>query len=155
MGPSGLRGWRRLAQISVVAVNPVLPRRVENIERNRVFEDENLVGSVRCDAENLPGADDLFAPIDDEPERAFRDVADLLVKVAVLGHMGAFLQHNPGEHHVGANQILPRDERIHGLGWNLSPAVQFRFSHNALQFATENPLQQILDAAARAQISLL
>ncbi len=69
------------AQIGVVAVDPVLPRRIEDVERHRVFERDDRMRNVWRDGENFAGANCDFLAVDEKIQGAIDHVADLLVKV--------------------------------------------------------------------------
>jgi hypothetical protein len=57
-------------------------------------------------------AHDDFLTVDDEIQRAFNHVADLLVNVVMHGNVRALLQDDAREHDVGSYNILPRDQRF-------------------------------------------
>jgi hypothetical protein len=102
-----------LAEIGVVSLDPILARRVENVEIDGVFEGVGLVGDVGRDAEDLAGADDeVFAPLvgfEEELERTLEDVADLLVMVMVHGDDGPLLEEDTGKHGSGSDHELASD----------------------------------------------
>src|ERR1700730_1212638 len=85
---------RSAAEVSIAAVEPVLPRRIEHVHVQRVLERQCPVGQVRRDHENLTRADDdLTVAVQAQPEvqRAFEDIRDLLILVRMARHVVAFL----------------------------------------------------------------
>jgi hypothetical protein len=99
-------------EVAVGAVEPVLPRRVEDVHVQRVLERERLVRNVGRDVQHLAGAHDhLLRPVrtDPELERAFEDVGELLVVVRVLRHERVLLQVDVREHHPVPRDEPPRD----------------------------------------------
>src|ERR1700674_4563177 len=75
---------RSAAEVSIAAVEPVLPRRIEHVHVQRVLERQRPGGQVRRDHENLAGADDdLTVAVRAQPEvqRAFEDIRDLFILV--------------------------------------------------------------------------
>ena len=115
------------AQIGVVAVDPVLPRRIEDVERHRVFERDDRMRNVWRDGENFAGANCDFLAVDEKIQSAFNHVADLLVKVLMDGYARALFEDDAGQHSVDADNILPRDQRIQWLRLNVGPAIVFGF----------------------------
>jgi hypothetical protein len=67
-------------------------------------------GNVWRDQENVARAHDDFLAVDDEIQRTFNHVADLLVNVVMHGNVRALLQDDAREHDVGSYDILPRDQ---------------------------------------------
>lgn len=94
------RGFSRasLAQVRVGARHPVGAGRIEDIEVYRVFHRFGFVRHVGGDGQNFAGLDYDFFVVDPESERAFQNVSELLVGVAVLGDNTTLLQKNAGEH---------------------------------------------------------
>src|ERR1035438_2840750 len=74
-----------LAQIGVVAGDPIFAARGEDVHRQAIFERHNGVGHAGRDHQGLAGTDHLAAAIDREFERAALHRADLLVDVGVFG----------------------------------------------------------------------
>ena len=75
-------------QVRVAAVEPVLARRVEDVDVEHVLERLGLVRQVRRDVQHLAGADvdDLGLVVaEPEAERTFEDVGQLLVLVECFG----------------------------------------------------------------------
>ena len=67
---------------------------------------------LRRDAEDFAGVDDDFFAVDPELERAFENVGELLVVVAVLGDDAAFLQQHASQHDFLADDELALQERV-------------------------------------------
>jgi len=125
------------AEIGVVAVDPVLARRREEVEVDGVFEGEDFVGDVGWDGEDFVGTEDDFADrgvrvsgvrgfsfrrfVEEELEAAVDGDGDLFVVVAVQGDVCAFLQRDAGDHDVGAYDELAAEEGVHGFDGDVGP----------------------------------
>src|SRR5712664_2871977 len=82
--PKGEGGRESLSQVSVGFFEPVLARRIENVDVERILERVGLVGHVARQMEHLARAHhDLLRAIvpDEELQRTFQDVGKLLVHV--------------------------------------------------------------------------
>jgi hypothetical protein len=116
----------RLAEVGVVAGDPVLAGRGEEIEVDGVFESFGGVGEIAGDDEEFASAHDFvdgrsfFAKR--EAESADGDVGDLLVRVLVAGNDAAFLELDAREHRLFAVDELAREERVELLGGDVGPA---------------------------------
>src|SRR5271170_3790083 len=91
------------AQVSVGAVQPVLARRIEYIDIQRILERQRTMLEVGWDDEHLAGAHGHFTiALRSEPElqRALQNVGYLLIHMRVLRYIVALLQIHMGNHHA-------------------------------------------------------
>ena len=102
-------------EIFVGLFDPVLAGRIKDVKIDCVFEGLGFVRHVAGDEQNLAGFDDDDLAVDPEFKRAFQDVGDLFVLVAVLGDDAAFLEEDAGEHHIFANNEVALKERVEVL----------------------------------------
>src|SRR6185437_11839931 len=101
-------------QVRVRFVQPVLARRVEDIDVERILERLRLVRYVGRDVQHLAGADEHFLRFvlaDPELEHSFEDIRELLVLVRMLWHDAAFLQVDVRQHHPVAGDQTPIELR--------------------------------------------
>ena len=121
-----------LAEVGVVAGDPVLAWWGEDVEVDGVFEGFGGVGKIGGDHEDLTGTDDLvdggtfFAK--GEEEGALGDVGDLLVGVLVAGNEAAFLEHDASEHGLCAGDKLAGERGVELLGGDVGPTGVKSFS---------------------------
>jgi hypothetical protein len=119
-----LFGAGLLAEVGVVAVDPVLAGWIEEVEVYGVFEGEGFVWEIGRDAEEFAGTEDDFAGtglVKDETEATGEKDGDLFVGVAVERHVGALGEGDAGDHDVGADDELAAEERGHGLDGDAGP----------------------------------
>ena len=83
------------------------------------------------DQENVARAHDDFLTVDDEIQRTFNHVADLLVNVVMHGNVRALLQDDAREHDVGSYNILARDQTIQLFRLDVGPAMVLAPLHGA------------------------
>jgi hypothetical protein len=121
----------RLKPGSVRAIEPISPRRSEDIEIDRFHKSLGLVGHVRRDGKHLSGIHHDFFAIDPKLQRAFQDVRDLLVMMAVFRHDASLLRQNARHHNVQADDHLPLQERIQIFEFHAIP-------RDVLEFAFRN-----------------
>jgi hypothetical protein len=106
------RGLLVPSQILIGLVDPVGTRRSEDVEVDGVFEGLSLMRHVGGDAESFAGVDDDFFAVYPKLERAFEDVGELFVGMAVLGDDASFFQEDAGEHDFLADDELALQERV-------------------------------------------
>lgn len=68
--------------------------------------------SVRRNDQHFSGAHHMFLPFYDEFQRAFKNVGDLLILMAMHRHNAAGPQDQPREHASFASNKLPIEQRI-------------------------------------------
>jgi hypothetical protein len=130
-----LKAGELFAEVGVVAGDPVLAGWGEDVEVDGVFEGFGGVREIGGYDEDLSGADvfgDLWGAVfaEDETERAFEDVSDLLVGVGVARDDAAFFEDDAGEHSLGAGDELAGEKRVELLGWDVVPGdVLKAFAH--------------------------
>jgi hypothetical protein len=110
-----------VAKIVVGLVQPVFPRRVEDIEIDSVFERPGFVRHVRWDAEDFPGVHDDFFAVDRELQRAFQDVRHLLVVMMVEWDVSALLHDHARQHDLVADHHFAVDQRIEMFALDFVP----------------------------------
>jgi hypothetical protein len=114
-----------LAEIAIVAGDPVLAWRGEDVEVDGVFEGLGGVGKVGGDDEDFAGADDLVDGraffSEGEAESALGDVGNLLVGVVVAGDDAAFFEFEASEHGLGAGNKLAGEQRVELLDGKIRP----------------------------------
>lgn len=122
-----------LAEVGVVAGDPVLAGWGEDVEVDGVFEGFGGVGKMGGDDEDFAGTDDLvdggtflFAQL--EEEGSFGDVDDLLVGVLVAGDDAAFFEHDASDHGLGAGDELAGERGVELLGGDVGPTGVDGFS---------------------------
>lgn len=89
VGRDELLALMRVPQISVGLIHPVFARWRKDIEIDRIFLSKSFVRHVRRNNQALSGSHNNYAIIDIESQRAFQDISDLLIMVAVHGHVAA------------------------------------------------------------------
>src|SRR5688500_13117647 len=117
---------RCLAQIAVGLVEPVLPRRAEDVDIERVLESLRLVRHVRWDVQYLARRDDQLVAsslADPEAQRSLEDVGELLVLVRMRRDDAALLQVDVGEHHALTGDEAPVEKIGDLLLRHVAPAV--------------------------------
>jgi hypothetical protein len=125
------------AEVGVVAGDPVVARRGEDVEVVGVFEGFGHVRDVAGDDEGLSAVDVVHLLLgaffaDGETENAGEDEDDLFIGVRVPGNDAAFLQLNAREHCLFAVNELAREKRVELLGRNGGPGeVLEAFAHGA------------------------
>jgi len=90
------------------------------------------VRQVARDHDHLAGAHGVgllaaFAEV--ELQRPLEDVRDLLVVVAVAGHLGALGEVDVREHHLVAGDQAPPEPVLEVLGGHVVPAVRRQLGH--------------------------
>ena len=103
------------SQVGVVAVDPVLARRVEDVEVYGIFEGKGLVRNVGRDAEDFAGMDGDFFTFEGKLQCTFEDVGDLFVMVAVQRDVCAFFEQDTRDHDVSADYELAADQWVQRL----------------------------------------
>ena len=131
---SAFCGRGSASQICVIAVNPILPRRIEDVERHGVFEGDHLVRNVRRNAENLTRVHYNFFLVDEELQRTLQHVADLLMEVLVHWYVCALLQLKSRQHGVRPYYVLAREQWIQLLRLNVGPTMKLACRHNSSLF---------------------
>jgi hypothetical protein len=115
-----------LAEVGVVAGDPVVAGWGEDIEVDGVFESFGGMGEMGGDDEDFAGANDGFLLVaffaEEEAHGAGFDEGDLLVVVGMAGDEAAFFELDAGEHGGGAGDELAIEERVHGLGRDVGPS---------------------------------
>ena len=108
-----IRNWSGLAaQIRVCTAYPIVPRRIEYIQIDRVFERFSLMRHMRWDREDLSRVDhDLFT-VDPKFQRALKNIGDLLIVMAVQRHKTALLHQYASNHDFVAHYELAAEQRI-------------------------------------------
>src|SRR5262249_26885465 len=81
-----------VTEISVGLVEPVLTWRIEDVYVDRIFDGLGLVRHVGGNAEDFARTNNDFLAVNPELQRAFHDVGELLVHMAVLRHDATLLQ---------------------------------------------------------------
>jgi hypothetical protein len=115
-----------LPEVGVGLVEPVLARRIEDVDVECILERFRLVVDVGRNGEHLAGADDDdlgFILADPELERTLDDVRDLLVVVIVLRHDASLLEIDVRDHHAVAGDQAAVEHGSNGLEWNVVPLV--------------------------------
>ena len=80
-----------LPQIGIVFIDPILARRIEDVQVYRVLERDRLVRHMGRNAQHFPGRDSDFPVVDEEMQCAFKNVRDLLIVMTVQWHLAPFL----------------------------------------------------------------
>ena len=123
------------AEIGVVAGDPVVAGRGEDVEVVGVFEGLGHVGNVAGDDEGFAAVYVVHLLLgafftDGEAEDSGEDEDDLLVGVRVPGDDAAFCELNAREHGLFAVDEPAREKRIELLGWDVGPgAVEEAVGH--------------------------
>jgi hypothetical protein len=108
-------------KIRIVAIDPILARRIEDVEVYGIFEGVDLVRDIWRDAEDLAGMnDDAFAG-DQKLESTLEDICDLLVVVMVQRDICTLLEKNSGDHDIFTYDKLPSDQRVHWFDFDIVP----------------------------------
>jgi hypothetical protein len=115
-----------LAEIAIVAGDPVLAGRREDIEVESVFEGFGGVRQVSGDDEEFTGADGFFFErvirTEGETQSALDDEGDLFVMMRVAGDLATLFEHDAGDHGLRPGDELAGEQRVHGFGGNIGPA---------------------------------
>src|SRR6266404_4728899 len=130
---AGLQACGLAPQIRVVAVDPVLARRGEDVDVERVLERLCGMREMRRDRQHLAGAhvDHLGSVVAElEAHRAAEHVRDLFVVVRVLRNDRALREIDLRDHHRLAGDERASDRRTELLARQVVPAVALRFSHD-------------------------
>jgi len=110
-----------LAQICVGFIDPVGARRVKDVEIDGVHERLGPMRHVGRNGQNFARVhDDLFA-IDPEFQRAFQDVSDLLIVMAVLGHDASLLEQDASEHDVLPDHEVAAKQWVQSFDFDGTP----------------------------------
>src|ERR1035437_843313 len=120
-------------QVRVAAVEPVLARRREDVDVERVLERHRGVRQIRGYVQHLAGGDvDLLRLVvaEAEAQHAFEDVGDLLVVVRVLRDDRALCEIHVRDHHRVAGDEPAPDFRAQLLARHVFPAVVRRIGHD-------------------------
>src|SRR5262244_4669431 len=91
----------RLPQVLVLALEPVLPRRIKDIHVERVLERLGAVAQVAWNVENLTGSHvHLLLPVPSQlkAKRTLKNVGELLVVVLVGRNLATFFQVDVRDH---------------------------------------------------------
>src|SRR5471030_216802 len=75
-----------VSQINICFVEPVLARRIEHVQINGVFHRFRFMRHVGRNTQHLSGANNDFLAVNPELQRAFKNVSELLVDVAMLAY---------------------------------------------------------------------
>src|SRR5438445_13258558 len=87
-----------VAEIVVGLVEPVLARRSEDVEIERVFKSPGFVGHVRRDAQNFAGANDNLLGVDGKFQGAFEDVSKRRIDVMMHRYVAVFFAKDADHH---------------------------------------------------------
>jgi hypothetical protein len=101
-----------LPQIFVAPINPIGAGWREDVEINRVHERFGFVRHVGGNAEDFAGVNCDFFAVDPELQCAIKDVGELLVVMAVLGHDASFFQEHARQHNLLPDDELPLKKGI-------------------------------------------
>ena len=104
-----------LPQVGVGLVEPVRARRVEDVHIEGVLQRMGLVRHVARQVQHLARAhDDLLGAVvpDQEPQRAFQDVGELLILMGMLGDDAALLEIDMRQHHLVAGDHAARQPLV-------------------------------------------
>src|SRR3954451_20721823 len=124
------------AEVRVRPVQPVLPRRGEDVDVEAVLERDGAMREIARDHQHLAGADGvdvLLVLAEEELEGAFEDVGDLLVVVAVGRDLGAGREVHVGEHHLVAGDQPPPQAGVEGLARHVVPPELRKLGHGVLR----------------------
>lgn len=99
--------WRSLPEISIVAADPILTARSEQVDRDRILQCFYSVRRVGRNFEHLTRAKLLYPVSENELELSLQQHGELLIWMAVLGNDAPFTQTQAPESHVGAVNHLP------------------------------------------------
>jgi len=115
------RGDLLLSKIIVGFVDPVGPRGMEDVQVHGVLERLSFVRHMRRDRQHLARVHDDFLSVDPELQRAFKNVAELFVLMAVQRDDAASLEQHAREHHLIADNQLALKQRIYCFQMNFFP----------------------------------
>src|SRR5271165_6201867 len=102
----------RLPQISVGFIDPIGTGWGEDVEIDGVHECFSPVWHVRWNGQNLARIyHNLFA-VNAEFQRAFQNVSDLLVVMAVFGDEASFLEQDASDHHILSDDKVAAKQRV-------------------------------------------
>src|SRR6185312_8586777 len=87
-----LPGNALFTQVTISFVDPVGPRRIEDVEVNRVFHGLSFVRHIWRDGEHFSGGHHNFFSIDIKLQCAFENIAELFVNMAVQRNYAALLK---------------------------------------------------------------
>src|SRR5271168_545586 len=120
-----------MPQVIIGLVQPVFPRRVEDVQINRVFHRPGFMRHVRWNAEHFPCSHHNLFAVDRKFQRAFQNVSDLLIVMMMQGHVGAFLHEHACQHDLLADHHFPVNQRIQWLVLDVLPRNVFHFRCSA------------------------
>src|SRR5256885_7987345 len=116
-----------MSQIVVGLVQPVLARRIEDVQVHGVFERPGLVGHVRGDAQHFAGTHHQLLAVDGKFQRAFENVGDLFVVVVMQRHVRTFFEQHARQHDFIADQHFAADEGIQLFALHVFPRHVLHF----------------------------
>ena len=122
------------SQILVGLVDPIGSRRIEDIEVDCVFHGFGLMRHVGRNAEHLAGVNHDFFAVNPELKSTIKDIGQLLVVVAVLGHDASLLQQHARHHDLLSDDKLPLQEWIEFFEGNCVPGNVLQDSAAACVF---------------------
>ena len=119
--PRTLQPHNALAQVSVGLINPVGAGRVEDVEIDGIRERLGPMWHVGRNCQDLTRIHHNLLAVDPEFQRAFQDVGDLFVVVAVFGHNTSFLEEDAGEHDVLPDHEVAAKQGIQRFDFDGTP----------------------------------
>jgi hypothetical protein len=103
------------AEIGISPADPVRPGRAEHVKIYSVFQRFRGMRNIPRDYEDFPGPHDHLSPRQGELQRAFEDIGDLFILVAVQRHDTACAKYQPCQHALFTRDKLPIKQRIQML----------------------------------------
>src|SRR6266702_736708 len=79
--------------------------------------------------EHFAGVDHDLSAVDGELQRAFENVSELLVDMAVLGNDASLLEKHAREHEAFSGHDLSIEKRVEDFEFNVIPADVLEVSH--------------------------
>ena len=105
------------AEIGICPADPVRPGRAEYVKIYRVFQRFRGMRNIPRDYEDFSGPHDYLSLRQGELQRAFKDIGDLFILVAVQRHDATCAKYQPRQHALFTRDKLPFKERIQMLRW--------------------------------------
>src|SRR5215831_11938959 len=99
-------------KILVGFVNPVSAGRGEDVQIHRILESYSFMRHVRRNAKYLARVDHNLFAIDIKLQRAFDDVGQLLVLMAMQRYDASLLEEHASEHNFLTEYELPLQQRV-------------------------------------------
>src|SRR5262249_43558259 len=102
-------------KVIVRLVDPILPNRTEDIDRESILEHLDLVLYPTWNLEHVTLAENNLPPIDRELQDAFQDLRNLLALMSMTRHDAAALQLEVSDGDAVACEVFALDAIRHGL----------------------------------------